>query len=146
MVPFASMLDDTAIENVVAYIATLPDTPPRPTLQGDADRGAALYRTCANCHGVEGQGVWSTTAPRLANQSDWYLLRQLNNFRTGVRGRDPQDFYGGQMARLAGSLGDERRSADLLAYIGTLRGAPAHLASASQDAVAPRPTGHQAQN
>ena len=90
--------------------------------------------------------LFERVAPRLANQSDWYLLRQLNNFRTGVRGRDPQDFYGGQMARLAGSLGDERRSADLVAYIGTLRGAPAHLASASQDAVAPRPTGHQAQN
>jgi len=133
MVPFASMLDDTAVENVVAHIATLPDQEPRPTLQGDADRGEGLYVTCANCHGTEGQGVWSTKAPRLANQSDWYLVRQLNNFRTGVRGRHPQDFYGAQMARLGRTL-DEQSTADLVAYIGTLRGEPARLASAADSA------------
>ena len=113
MVPFASMLDDAAVANVAAHIATLPDGPPRATLQGNAERGQGLYVTCANCHGNEGQGVWSTKAPRLANQSDWYLVRQLNNFRTGVRGRHPQDFYGAQMAalsRIAARPAGDRRS------------------------------------
>jgi cytochrome c oxidase subunit 2 len=142
MVPFASMLDDTAIANVVAHIATLPDSPPRPTLQGDAERGSGIYVTCANCHGTEGQGVWSTKAPRLANQSDWYLMRQMQNFRTGVRGRHPQDFYGAQMARMGSIVGDDRRAADLVAYIGTLRGERARLASAQEPAVAPRPAEH----
>ena len=142
MVPFASMLDDTAVANVAAHIATLPDDPPRATLQGDAERGSRTYVTCANCHGTEGQGVWSTKSPRLANQSDWYLIRQLNNFRTGVRGRHPQDFYGAQMARIARILDDEQTAADLVAYIGTLRGAPARLASASDASGAPRETGH----
>ena len=104
----ASMLDDTAVANVAAHIATLPDDPPRATLQGDAERGSRTYVTCANCHGTEGQGVWSTKSPRLANQSDWYLIRQLNNFRTGVRGRHPQDFDGAQMARIARILDDEQ--------------------------------------
>ena len=83
-----------------------------------------LYVTCANCHGTEGQGVWSTNAPRLAGMSDWYLVRQLNNFRTGVRGRHPQDFYGAQMAELSGCWTTSRQTADLVAYIGTLRGEP----------------------
>jgi cytochrome c oxidase subunit 2 len=137
MVPFASMLDDAAVANVAAHIATLPDDPPRPTLQGDADRGRGLYVTCANCHGTEGQGVWSTKAPRLARQSDWYLQRQLENFQSGVRGRHPQDFYGAQMAALSRSLHDERETADLVAYIGTLSGAPARVASAAEPASAP---------
>jgi len=138
MVPFASMLDDAAVANVAAHIATLPDGPPRATLQGNAERGQGLYVTCANCHGNEGQGVWSTKAPRLANQSDWYLVRQLNNFRTGVRGRHPQDFYGAQMAALSRMLHDPQETADLVAYIGTLRGAPARVASAS-DSTSPPP-------
>ena len=46
------------------------------------------------------------------------------------------------MARLGGLLGDERRTADLVAYIGTLRGEAARLASASEAAGAPQATGH----
>jgi cytochrome c oxidase subunit II len=137
MVPFASMLDDTAIENVVAHIATLPDDPPRPTLSGDASRGQGLYVTCANCHGAQAQGVWSTRAPRLANQSDWYLARQMKNFRMGVRGRHPQDFYGAQMAALGRVIDDDRESADLVAYIGTLPGVTERVASAPDAPVAP---------
>jgi cytochrome c oxidase subunit 2 len=145
MVPFASMLDDAAVANVAAHIATLPDDPPRATLQGNASRGQGLYVTCGNCHGTEGQGVWSTKAPRLANQSDWYLVRQLNNFRTGVRGRHPQDFYGAQMAALSRSLHDPQETADLVAYIGTLRGAPARVASAS-DTASPPPDADQVEH
>ena len=53
---------------------------------GDADRGRALYQTCATCHGAEGQGRWGTNAPRLAGMSDWYLERQLQYFKDAVRG------------------------------------------------------------
>src|SRR5262245_15349301 len=41
MAAIATPLDDATIENVAAYIATLPDTPARSTVQGDADRGAS---------------------------------------------------------------------------------------------------------
>ena len=127
MVPFASMIDDTAIESLVAYIATLPDDPPRPTLAGDPERGRSLYVTCANCHGTEAQGVWSTRAPRLARQSDWYLKRQMENFRTGGRGRHPQDFSGAQMALLGRAMHNDQEVADLVAYIGTLSGVSEHV-------------------
>src|SRR5262249_35783495 len=66
MIPMAATLaDDNAIRNVVAYINTLPDGRPKPTLAGDAERGKSLYATCGGCHGEAGQGVWSTNAPRL---------------------------------------------------------------------------------
>jgi cytochrome c oxidase subunit 2 len=114
------MLDAQGIDDVVAYIATLPDERARPTLEGDADRGKSLYLTCGNCHGADGKGVWSTRAPRLAGMSDWYLARQLENFRRGNRGRHPQDFYGTQMAALSKMVHDEQTERDLVAYINTL--------------------------
>jgi cytochrome c oxidase subunit 2 len=121
MIPMAATLaDDTAISNVVAYINSLPDERPPSTLVGDPDRGKSLYTTCAACHGTAGQGIWSTKAPRLAHMSDWYLARQLHNFQQGIRGAHPQDFTGAQMVLMAKILPDDRAINDLLAYIHTM--------------------------
>jgi cytochrome c oxidase subunit 2 len=121
MLPFAATLaDDAAIKNVVAYIATLPDTHPSGTVSGSPAKGRALYATCASCHGSDGQGVWSTNAPRLAHMSDWYMKRQLQYFQQGLRGRHPQDFNGAQMAVMAKLLPDEQAIDDVLGHIGTL--------------------------
>jgi cytochrome c oxidase subunit II len=121
MKAIAAPLDDTTIENVVAYIATLPDNHSRATVQGDPAQGASLYTTCAYCHGASGAGSWSTNAPRLSNMSDWYLSRQLNQFRQGHRGRDPQDFLGAQMAAMSGTVAEGQATDDLVAYIATLQ-------------------------
>jgi cytochrome c oxidase subunit 2 len=122
MAPFASLLpDDAAIRNVVAYIASLPDTRPAATVLGNPDKGQSLYTTtCANCHGHAGQGIWATNAPRLSNMSDWYMQRQLQNFRNDIRGSHPQDFRGSQMALMARVLADDQAIADLLDYVHTL--------------------------
>lgn len=121
MIPFAQTLaDDVAIRNVVAYITSLPEARPASTVLGDPSRGKKLYATCQSCHGVDGKGVWSTNAPRLANMSDWYLQRQLQNFRSGIRGTHPQDFNGAQMASMAKVLADEQAINDLLDYVHTL--------------------------
>lgn len=122
MIPFASMLaDDAAIRNVVAYIATLPEVRPPAVVGGNPEKGETIYATtCAACHGARGQGVWSTNAPRLANMSDWYLQRQLQNFREGIRGAHAQDFNGAQMASMARALDDDEAIADLIDYVHTL--------------------------
>jgi cytochrome c oxidase subunit II len=121
MAPFAqSLADDQAVRDVVAYIATLPDHAPKTSLAGDAGRGRELYATCGACHGVNGQGVWATQAPRLAHMSDWYVARQIRNFRDGVRGTHPQDFNGAQMASMAKIVPDDTAIGDLLAYLKTL--------------------------
>ena len=49
-----------------------------------------------------------------------YLKRQLENFRTGVRGNHQDDNYGHQMVLMARSLQDEQSVNDLLAYLNTL--------------------------
>ncbi len=122
MAPMAQTVTDAAaLENVLAYIANLPDTAPAPTVAGDAEHGRQLFNTCALCHGSDGEGRWGTNAPRLAGMSDWYLVRQLEYFRDGVRGSHPEDVYGDQMNMMANVLIGENAIEGVVAYINTLR-------------------------
>lgn len=116
----ATLADDRAINDVAAHIATLPDGPSVATIDGDLSRGKALYATCTNCHGKQGQGIWAMNAPRIAGMSDWYTAGQLRDFRDGIRGSHPLDFYGRQMAQISQMLDDEQEINDLVAYMNTL--------------------------
>jgi cytochrome c oxidase subunit 2 len=119
---FAAMLpDDTAIRNVTAHIESLPDAAATATVTGDAEHGKELYQNCVSCHGAHGEGIWALNAPRLAQMSDWYLERQLNNFRAGIRGDHRQDYYGRQMQFMANVLADQHAIDDLVSYINTLK-------------------------
>jgi len=122
MAPMAATLgDDSAINNVSAYIRTLPDNPAPATVKGNANNGQTRYATCAVCHGANGRGIQAMNAPGLKGMSDWYLVTQLKNFKQGIRGAHPQDMYGGQMALMAAILTDDRAVDDLVAYISTLK-------------------------
>jgi cytochrome c oxidase subunit 2 len=121
MAPMAATLaNEAAIDNVIAYIQTLPDDPAPATIDGDVANGEKLYRVCSYCHGADGQGIQAMNAPRAAGMSDWYLARQLENFREGIRGSHPSDYYGFQMELMASVARDEQAINDLVAYINTL--------------------------
>jgi len=121
MMPMAqTLVDDAAIKNVVAYIASLPEIRPEPTVSGNPKKGKALYDNCVSCHGAAGQGIWSTNAPRLSNMSDWYLKRQLQNFQQDIRGAHRQDFYGSQMRSMAKPFVDPAAIDDLVDYLHAL--------------------------
>lgn len=122
MAPMAATLgDDTAIENVSAYIKSLPDNPAPATVKGNAHNGKNTYvTTCGVCHGPNGQGLQATNAPRLKGMSDWYLVTQLNNFKQGIRGAHPKDMYGPQMRSIAAILAGDQATSDLVAYINTI--------------------------
>ncbi len=121
MAPMAATLpDEAAIDNVVAYIATLPAVATHTTITGDTSRGEKLFGTCLSCHGAQGQGIWSMNAPRLNGLDDWYLVRQLGNYKQGVRGAHPADLYGKQMNLMTTVLRDEQSVRDVVSYINTL--------------------------
>lgn len=122
MAPMAATLaDDAAMDNVVAYIRTLPDMRAQPTLTSSTGEGRNLYVTCGSCHGADGRGIQATNAPRLAGMSDWYMVTQLKNFKQGIRGAHPKDMYGPQMASMAAILADDQATNDLVAYINTFK-------------------------
>lgn len=121
MRPMVSTLTtDQAMRDVIAYIQTFPDNPVETTIAGDVDRGQKIYRVCGACHGWDGQGIPAVKAPRAAGIQDWYLVRQLENFKQGIRGAHPGDMYGDQMMQMANTLIDDQAVKDVVAYINTL--------------------------
>ena len=116
----ATLVDETAIDNVVAYVQTLPDDAPQHTVEGDVEHGERIFSVCANCHGRDGQGIRALNAPRQAGMSDWYLVTQLKNFKEGIRGSHADDLYGIQMMLMADILQDDEDIFDLVAYVNTL--------------------------
>jgi cytochrome c oxidase subunit 2 len=122
MAPMAATLaDEAAINNVVAYIKTLPDQPAPATVIKHGTRGSTIYENCSACHGAAGQGVQATNAPRLKGMSDWYMVTQLKNFRQGVRGAHMKDPYGPQMVSMAAMLTDDKSIDDVVAHVNTFK-------------------------
>ena len=121
MAPMANTLvNDAAINNVIAHIRTFPDQPSPATVEGDVASGAKAYKVCAYCHGADGMGIRAMNAPRVAGMTDWYLANQLRNFKEDIRGEHPQDLYGKQMGFMARVLRNDQAVSDVIAYINTL--------------------------
>jgi len=112
---------DEKIADIVAYIGTLPAADPASTVDGDTNKGAELYKTCAACHGTKAEGNAMLNAPALTAIDDWYQLRQLQAFKDGIRGAHPKDIYGQQMRPMASTLADEQAMRDVIAYINSLQ-------------------------
>ncbi len=85
--------------------------------------GQQAYAACATCHGQNGEGNQALNAPKLAGLQTWYLERQLEYFRSGVRG-GAGDTNGAMMAPMAMGL-DDNSIRSLSAYIATLPDTPA---------------------
>ena len=95
---------------------------PRPV--ADPEKGKEYYQTCLTCHGPNGEGNTPLNAPRLTDQADWYLIRQLENFQSGLRGSHAEDILGVQMQAMAATLPDAQAIKDVVEYIATLEAPP----------------------
>ncbi|MCH8334688.1 MAG: c-type cytochrome [Proteobacteria bacterium] len=125
MRPMAMVLaTDAQIADVVAYITSLDLPDPPQTVDGDVELGKQAYETCIPCHGEFGEGAQSLDAPRLSNQHDWYIVRQLENFKAGIRGGHQNDIYGAQMRIMSQMLESDERIRGVAAYIATLEYRP----------------------
>ena len=111
---------ERGLEDLLAYIATLPGKRALPTLAGDTSEGSRRYAVCAACHGQKGEGNEALGAPGLATLDDWYLVRQLRLYVDGLRGVQPDDTFGVQMRAIAGTVADPQAQRDLAAYIRSL--------------------------
>jgi cytochrome c oxidase subunit 2 len=135
--------NDASIKNVAEYISNLKPGAPAPkgpggitmpdarpyiwdspyaefTLQGDAAKGAKTYTVCAACHGQQAEGNQAFGGNKLTELTPSYIARQLQYFKAGLRGANPNDDKGKQMASMAKLLADDQAIADVIAYIETL--------------------------
>lgn len=81
-------------------------------LAQDAAKGKVLFATCIQCHGEAGMGNPEKQAPRLSGQHDWYVIKQITEFKSGVRKNPAMLPYIGKLT--------EQDIKDLAAYIVTL--------------------------
>ncbi|WP_233867671.1 c-type cytochrome [Paraburkholderia adhaesiva] len=79
--------------------------------EGDASAGRAKAAQCAACHGIDGISK-QPDAPNLAGQTEQYLTKALNDFRSGARQNE-------MMSIMAKSLSD-KDVANLAAYFHSL--------------------------
>jgi cytochrome c oxidase subunit II len=116
--PFRRPVLKTAALTVSAILATWTVAA---AAAGDIERGKQLFAVCAACHGPNAEGMQEMNAPALAGREEWYLKRQLANFKSGIRGGDSRDTYGRQMAPMAQILQDDQAIADVAAYLSSLK-------------------------
>ena len=83
----------------------------------------AIAPTLANSQAIDDVVAYIGTlkAPKLAGQHDWYVVRQLQNFKARVRGAGPGDVFGTTMAPMALTLADDAAIANVAAYIATFK-------------------------
>jgi cytochrome c553 len=114
----AAALTEAAIAKVARYVASLPKTFVANPASGNLHNGNNLYQgKCGACHGGRAEGNPALNAPRLAGLDAGYLKRQFAQFRDGVRGTDPQDEPGRQMAMMAKTVTTEGDLDDIIAFI-----------------------------
>lgn len=121
MQPMAAALSEAGIGEAVRYVTAVSSEAPPATVEADAEKGRTLYASCIPCHGNDGHGNETVRGPALAGQSDWYLVRQLMNFREGVRGAHPDDTDGARMRAAASLLKDDEDVKNVVAYINSLQ-------------------------
>ena len=120
MTAFAKSLDDAQIKDLSLAISKIPGSK-SPSTKGDPEQGKKYFTSnCSSCHGVQGQGNPAFKAPALIYQDEDYLIRQLMNFRNGVRGTERADVLGRQMAMMAKILPSDQAAEDVIAYIKSL--------------------------
>ncbi|MFL6603409.1 MAG: c-type cytochrome [Steroidobacteraceae bacterium] len=106
-------------QDVLRYIRSLPAQAPPATLHADIEKGRKLYVSCAACHGSRAEGNEALNAPPLRWLADWYIVRQLQKFRAGVRGAAADDAPGNQMRAISQKLRSDSDIAAVASYIGT---------------------------
>ncbi|MBM0106742.1 cytochrome c [Steroidobacter sp. S1-65] len=110
--------DDAAVAKIASYIAKLPRTFNAKPASGNLHNGNNLYQgKCGACHGGKAEGNPALQAPRLAGLDAAYIQRQFAHFRDGVRGVDPKDTPGRQMAMMAKTVATDRDLEDIIAFI-----------------------------
>ena len=108
MSPQAALLDDQGVADVAAYFSSQKVA----IGSANAEKAAAgkkLYQggnsakgisACMACHGPNGAGNPGAKYPSLQGQQSMYVVKQLQDFRSGTRSNDPAKMMSSIAARM----------------------------------------------
>jgi len=117
-----TLANDQAVSDMAAFLSSMPvSKSSESSVKGDVAAGKTAYMICQACHGPTGGGNKALNAPRLTGLQDWYIVRQLKNFKSGARGTKAGDTYGMQMRPMALTLTTDAAINNVAAYIATLK-------------------------
>lgn len=92
-----------------------------PVATASVDYGAGEYTNyCAQCHGPTGSGNAGVGAPAIAGLPDWYVVEQVNKFRTSLRGAHFDDIEGLRMRPMAMTLHSDVEIQAVAMYVATM--------------------------
>jgi len=94
----------------------------------DAVAKVLFQNVCVQCHGAVGEGRVDVQSPSIAGLPAWYVLRQLQSFRSGLRGGEAHGAGGVLMAAAAKALPEEH----LEPLAGFVESLPLQAASATK--------------
>ncbi len=137
MAPIAKQLSDEQIKAVARKVESMPQITPQMTaaLQSpDIEEGKFLFtERCMECHRYNASGELTFGSPPLTGLQDWYLLAQIDKFKTGMRGVDPSDPYGTKMKLSSQFIESDQSKHDVVAFILSLNPPAGHSADAAAD-------------
>jgi len=117
-----TLANDQAVSDMAAFLSSMPvSKSSESTVKGDATAGKASYMICQTCHGPKGGGNKALNSPKLTGLQDWYIVRQLKNFKAGIRGTKSGDLFGMQMHPMAMTLANDEAINNVAAYIATFK-------------------------
>lgn len=128
--PVRSTVQVTALHGPLMFIeievvAAHTPVPGSSVVSRDDFGSLPTHRYCLTCHGTDGAGNIGIDAPRLAGMERWYLKRQMELFRDGLRGTHPEDLAGREMQPMA-VMSDEQLE-DILDWVATWEYIPADI-------------------
>lgn len=101
----------------------------------DIARGEKLFGFCTQCHSSDGGGDSLALAPAIAGMPVWYIEKQLQNFKSGMRGLHAGDTGGLRMYPMSLWLRDAADQKAVATYIASLPATtPAHELTEHGDA------------
>ena len=116
-----TLANDQAVSDMAAFLSSMPvSKSSESTVKGDTSAGKASFMICQTCHGPKGGGNRALNSPNLTGLQDWYIVRQLKNFKAGIRGTKSGDLFGMQMRPMAMTLANDAAINNVAAYITTL--------------------------
>lgn len=109
-----------AIMALVSFMSLAPVLASTASSQGNGE-GETLYKAyCSSCHGMKGDGNKGVLAPAIAGLPKWYSSSQIKKFKSGLRGKHPQDTGGLKMVPNSKVITDDKYDL-VLTYVSEMK-------------------------